>query len=422
MRLGSTGEALAQVQSILQTRFLDTSEHIEARMLEAFLLARSGETREAARVIAQVKDSLCDDVSANLECEVWFVDSAILFGSQRYEHSEKAAWNSVHADLDLRAKGVASDSLSVTPIATIKARALQIIGLIRASQERYHEHYRILREAIVMSKTSPYEDVYVTSNLYVTRSYYARDFGTISDIVEIELLPYHAWPDDFSELKFEIETCLASLYSLAGDNEALEQSLRRARSVTRSDVNRLSLMADEACFARQRRDRGILRSQLLSATKLADSIDWNTDIERYALLSFARELAFVDPLKAREYVELFEGLSSTVNPLIVVDRRTKADDDFSIALVLLANDETERAIKLLLDCFETWTSVGYRWHAAEAAIELAAIVDPKHFVDYALRESEPYPASWLRSRALEACTRLNQRSMSPVTVEMPRIM
>ncbi len=389
-------------------------------MLEAFLLARSGDTESASRLIARVKNDLTDDISANLECEIWLVDSAIHFGSQRYELSERAAWNSVHADLDLRAKGITVHVSSVTPIAMIKARALQMIGLIRASQERYHEHHRILREAIVMSKTSPFEDIFVTSNLYVTRSYYARDFGIISDIVEIELLPYHDWPDDFSELKFEINTCLAFLYSLAGENEASDKSLRLARSVTRSDVNRLSLLADEAYFARHRRDRGILKAQLISGITLADSIDWNSDFERYALVSFARELSFVDPTKAREYVELFEGLSSKINPLILADRRTKADDDFSIAIVSVANGDLDRAIDLLRDCFETWTSVGYRWHAAEAAFELAPLVEPKYFIDYALRETERYPASWLRSRALDVAARLGHRSISPIAADADR--
>ncbi len=394
--------AISLARALTQSSEIDSRDRVQAGVLLAFLLARAGDVEGGARAIGEAKTLLELDPTApaSLESEMWHGDATIRYAQGALAESERSAWNAVYADLELTYRP-ASLMPAVVPIQVTKARALQLIGLIRGTQERYHEQYRFLREAMTTLRSGPSPDLYLASFLQANRSFYARDFGILSEIIELEMVPHESWPGDLAELRIEITRSLAYLYALNGNDELAMHGFAAAAGYTKSKANRLLLISDEAFVSRHLPSPRILRAKLTEACTIADAVDWETsDSERYALHAFAQELAFVTPTRAMTYMSRFTELKSAANPLWVSDKRVDAEAYYSAGLVYLANNQRDQAVHALVAAFEIWRDVGFRWRATAVAIELAELTSSAGFASYTGREVAQYPNSWLARRAM----------------------
>lgn len=379
-------------------------DRIQAGIYLSFIRVRTGNTPAGAACIRESKKllALVELPAVTLEAELSLADAMILFTEDRIAESERAAWSAVYADLELGSRSPAIRP----PIASIqvtKARALLLIGIIRGAQERFHEQYRLLREAIVLLRQSPSQDLFLAASLQANRSYYARDLGMLSQIVELELVPHDSWANDLTELRLEIARSLGYLYALNGDDELAIDGFQKGAHYTQSDANRLLLVSDEAFVSRQLPSAQVLRGKLIGMCALADTIDWDSmGTERYALHAFAQELAFVNPSRAAAYIRRYNEVGPKTDPIHVSDRRAQAEAQYSAGIVALANNRSDHARDALGQAFEIWRDVGFRWRAAMAAIELAEATGIAGFASYAARETQQYPRSWL-ARRVAAC-------------------
>jgi len=399
-RLERPADAISLAQHLWNRVDVAVEDRVRVGTLLMFLLTRIGNVPAAASYIVTMKQMIreIEIVSVDVESELWLSEAVVLFAQDRLEDSERVAWHAVYADLDLRWRP-SPTIVSVSPITTTKARALALIGMIRATQERYHEQYRFLREAVAILRTAPSQDLYLISFLQANRSFYARDFGMLNEIIELELISSESWPDDFVELRVEVSRSLAHLYALNGDEELALAAFRQAASHARSATNKLLLTSDEAFFSRQLASPCILKSKLIESCELADKIDWESvGMERYALHALAQELAYVDPVRAGEYMLRYEGLQSETSPLSISGRRGRAEAAYAGGLIAIAGGRRNDGVASLLTAYEVWRDVGFRWRAAAAAIELANHTGSASFASYAAREAQQYPKSWLARR------------------------
>jgi len=403
-RLGETrgsDVAISQARELWTSSLVDLRDRVEAGILLSFLLARTGLMVEAESCIQKTKQFIGQaSIGPDLESELWHADAVVLFAQRRYAESERAAWNAIYADLELGHR-TSENGSTVVAIQTTKARAFQVLSLIRGTQERFHEQYRFLREAMTLLRTAPYADRYLTSVLQANRSFYARDLGMLSEIIELQLLPHDHGADDLAEFRVEITRSLGYLYALDGHDDRAIASFHDASTFTGSEANRLLLISDAAYISRQAVVPRLLKAELMDACQIADSIDWKSiDVERYALHAFAQELALVNPQRALGYMDQYLEPESESNPLVISDRRADAEAKYSVGVVAFANGQRDRGLDAFVSAYETWVSVGFRWRAAAAAIELADLPGHSAFASYAARESRQYPNSWLGRRAL----------------------
>jgi len=394
--------AIELARDLLASGDVELRDRIQAGILLSFLLARTGGVGAADRCIQETKQlARKTTMTLELESELWFGDAVVLFAQGRSHESERSAWNAIYADLEFGHCTSETNNL-MAPIQTTKARAFVVLGLIRASQERYHEQYRFLREAMVLLRTAPAKDLYLIGVLHANRSFYARDLGVLSEIVEFEALRHEPWPEDIAESRLEIARSLGYLYALKGDDGAAISSFREASNYTVSDANRLLLVSDEAYISRQRELPSILYENLAEGCRIADLIDWESiDVERYALHAFAQELSVIDSSRASAYMNHYLKLESRANPLDVSDKRALAEAQYSSGLVGLAAGRRDYGLDALAKAYEIWREVGFRWRATAAAIELADVSGNAGFASYAARESQQYPKSWLARRVLK---------------------
>jgi len=413
-RLGDTSDAAIAIElarELFASAVVTVPDRIQAGILLSFLLARTGAVKDAEHCIKETK-RLVDHttMTADLESELWLGDAVVLFAQDRHLECEQAAWNAIYADLEL-GHSASAKRFAVVPIQSTKARAFHILGLIRGSQERYHEQYRFLREAMILLRSAPSRDVYLVSVLQANRSFYARDFGMLNEIVELEVvLPHELWPKDVAKYRLEVARSLGYLYALKGYDQGAIDCFRDAFAGTTSAANRLLLLSDEAYISRQRESPHILVATLAEGCKIADGVAWESiDVERYALHAFAQELSFVNPSRATAYMEYYFRLESKTNPLRVYDKRAAAEAQYSMGLVAIAAGRRDLALDAFVKAYEIWREVGFRWRATAAAIELAGLSGSTGFGSYAERESQQYPNSWLARRV----SRLGSRA-SPV--------
>ncbi len=379
---------------------VSVEDRIQVGVYLSFILARTGDVAAAVDCIRDSKSLLARVWSApsTLESELSLAEAMILFMQGRVRDSERAAWNAIYADLEFEHR-LPAIRPPIASIQVTKARALLLLGIIRGTQERYHEQYRFLREAMVLLQQSPTEDLYMLASLQANRSYYARDLGMLSEIIELELVSHDSWPDDLTELRLEIARSLAYLHALDGDETKAIHGFQKAAKYTQSNANRLLLFSDEAFISRQLAMPVVLRSKLLEGCALADSIDWKlVGTQRYALHSFAQELAFVDASQAAMYIRRYNEVGPKTSPISVSDRRAQAEAQYSAGIVALANGRAEYGHDALVQAFEIWRDVGFRWRATAAAIELAESTGNVGFESYAAREIDQYPRSWLARR------------------------
>jgi len=399
-RLERTEDAIELAKTLWARVDVAGEARVRVGSLLAFLQTRVGEVDAAVKQIADVKRILrtIPTASADVESDAWLTEAVVQFAQQRLGESERSAWNSFYADLDLQLRP-STAAFAPAPITTTKGRALMLIGLIRASQERYHEQYRFLREAVTLLRTARVQDLYLISFLQANQSFYARDFGQLSEIVELELIVRDSWADDLVELRVEVTRSLAFLYALNGESDRAIATIRATALQSHSRTNKLLLLADEAFFSRQLRKPIVFGAELLDGCAVADAMEWETvGSSRYALHAFAQELAYVDPKRAASYMAAYDGLRSDTSPLSNSGRRGHADAMFSAGIVALANGSRDTGLASLYKAFEIWRDIGFRWQAAMTAIELAEQTGLASFAAYADREARNFRGSWLARR------------------------
>ena len=189
---------------------------------------------------------------------------------------------------------------------------------------------------------------------------------------------------------------------MRGDNLGAFRDLREASSLATTPTLALAATIDRVILAHGLNQSLTAKDELERCQDLATRIDWERikGDERAGLLFLAQALAPYRARAARTMLDRYQKLKGPISPaaLASVDRRLRADEVFTEGVVTQAEGKRDDAIRAFFAAFEIWNAIGYRWRAALAAIELAALTRDSRYAGYAAAEAAKRPASWLAER------------------------
>lgn len=390
-------------QSALELRAIGTTPSTEDDRTQASLLVAAAKTQqrdfdEAMRILRVARVAAFGSSNRALEAEYHYYLGLWHFSGNQLAAAESACDAAIHCDLEY---GFPVEIEYVIPIEISKSRALSLLGLIAGAREEYHRQARFFRQALERFEASGQRNDWTLAWLVMNLSYAARDLDLADDAKTLQALVRRPWSPDLAYPAFEVQRSLGWNAALAG---ALDEAVRRFDVALESAPTAAHELLVRAELGNVRREFFLVGDdgEVDRLFEAASAIDWEkTGEERSGLTFLAFEIARYDARRSRALLERYRSLTTKLEPrhLDSRDRRVVAFERLSEGAVLRAERRTADATRALLDAFEIWESVGYRWRAATAAIELAEITRSAFFADYARREASRRPASRLARRA-----------------------
>jgi hypothetical protein len=113
------------------------------------------------------------------------------------------------------------------------------------------------------------------------------------------------------------------------------------------------------------------------------------------------------PRDAETHLRRYRSTKEAVSHFLMArsDARWSAFEDYVEALIAAANGERQRAVELLERAFDFWVSVGYSWRATRATLKLYELTGERRHIEWAAREADAYPLSWIGEAVRRAAKR-----------------
>ena len=147
----------------------------------------------------------------------------------------------------------------------------------------------------------------------------------------------------------------------------------------------------------------MVAEEIEHAVEIANGFDWGraSGDSRDALLFLAQAAASIAPIDAREMVNRYIAIRKSIDITFAarLEPRARAEEAYTQGLVLRAEGRITASKERLEVAFETWTSIGYEWRAARAALELAELDAGEVFRVAVRQELFKRPASIFSGRA-----------------------
>lgn len=397
LRLGQPEAALSHLEVIdadLAHRSL-----AEAHMQRGAALMRVRRFDEAERSYDTARVFTLASACAATQAEFDYYATSRWFALGENEKAEESAFRV----LSIEPYPFESGEAYFVPLSHSRARAFEALGIIEARRERFHEQSAFVCRALgeLENEKTPdvFHELFLLQNLAVLVSDLALDAeaGLLRERLTRE------WPSETVGFRFTVLRSLGLLSAMRGDHIGALRDLRAAAEFAPTPVLRLAASLDRALLARELNQAIMAREEMDYAERLSAQIDWSATLgeDRFVLLLLAQALSERGSSKARRAMERYRGIKTKVPPNLLgpSDRRWQATEAFSEGLVLRAEKQDERASIFLGKAFDIWDSLGFQWHAARAALELAEIVkNEPRFIEYARREGQRRPNSWLAHR------------------------
>lgn len=396
LRLSQAEAALSAASTIDDD--LTHPARAEAHMQRGAALARlerfdeSERSYDTARVF--VIASACGALQAEFDSHL--AARSFMLGDDR------KAETSANAVLALEPYAFESDTSYFTPVAHSRARAFEILAFLEARRERYAEQSALLFRAIGELDCEKTADVWHELTLLNNLGFLIRDLDLDAEARLLRDRLSREWPPEAVGFRFNVLRSLGIASALRGDHIGALRDLRSAAESAPSPVLRLAATLDRAILARELHQAIMAREELDYAERLSSQIDWAGSLgeERHVLLLLAEALSYRSAAAARRALERYRGIRTKLAPTLLGahDRRWRADEAYAEASVFRAEGQIERASLFFGEAFGIWDAIGYRWRAALAALELAELSRDAKFAEYARREAEYRPNSWLAHR------------------------
>jgi hypothetical protein len=329
---------------------------------------------------------------------LWLTRNAELQAELEY-HEGVSAWSSrnlVAASQHARA-ALNDASLSV------HARALELLGAIAASSGNYLSQADYLERALTHIESFDERDVWVEAHILYNLSILVRELH-LASIVDrlgrrVESLP---WTDETAVPRFEALRHVAWCNALTGNHVKAFRLLRESAEIAPTIPWRILAFLDRSMLAREMGEILFAEDEMQGAEAIAEGFDWNTSSgdERLALLQLAELTARRAPERARHHIERYRAIKRKMSALHAfrADRRLRALECYAEATVARAHSENDRAILLLNEAFEIWSSIGYAWRGVVSSLLLYELTKEPRFRECASNNIQGFSASWITRR------------------------
>lgn len=274
----------------------------------------------------------------------------------------------------------ALDGVDMTPHPHLYGQWLYAKSWIAALRGDYREQLQWLRRAIAHIVETPVAyDVALLANATRSLVHLVREIaapGAFEFTVGVsESLP---WTADLEGERFLTFRGLAWAHALRGSHDKALQYAYFARDIAPSVRWVTACYADQAYLARMAGENASGNALLRHAVACARETDWTSPgEERVAILNLVELTADRDLSAANRLMEIYDAIPITLSPRLALarDSRMRAMEEYARGCIFAASGERHAAIELLASAYSAYSSIGYAWRAAAAALRLHAVTE-----------------------------------------------
>jgi tetratricopeptide (TPR) repeat protein len=402
VRSGAPSDALEIIDA---TDTADWNHRFSAELLILKVLAATsiGDHRIADEALVEAKSRLFGVGSAELASELAFYNALHYWAQGEYSLAIRSAESCLANDIAIPAWLVEETPSYPFTQGYWRARCLELIGIAHAAQEDYSKQATFLREAFVQYDASECDDMYIEAFMLSNLAVLVRDL----DMPELarfvrERFDSLRWNDSLLKFQYVIRESLAWCCSLSGDHLGGLREFRWSAEIAPSKPLKVLAVLNRAFISCELGENISSSEEIDYACRFASEVDWEqaAGTERIALLYLASAVAPSNASDARRFLDKYLGLKTPVLSLNMYsrDRRTRGLECIATAAVARAENQLDRATMLFKEAFEIWSSVGYEWRAASAALEIYTLTGEEFYLDVVAREAATRPQSWIARR------------------------
>lgn len=397
-RTGRPQEALAGLRSLENREDYSTEVALHAHLLESVAELALGNMAQS---------EACIQMAADLVARAGDADAPFQVKLYRAVH----AWaerDIVRAEMLARAAMASSNG-------TTYASAAQIVGFSAASRGQYLEQLSILENTLHQLDRLQHEDVWLEASILQNISGVIADFHLPAVARRLaERTESIDWTDETAVALYHILRALAYSRSFGSDALSAFDYLERAENVIPSEGWELVSRLDRVLFIDDFGGRRLLvdfdaEAEIRRAEEIANALDWThlPGEERLGLLMLAELLAERRPRDAEMHLQRYRSTKEAVSHFLMArsDARWSAYEDYVDGLIAAASGMKQRAVELIGRAFDFWVSVGYSWRATRATLKLYELTGERRHIEWASREADAYPLSWIGEAVRRAAKR-----------------
>jgi DNA-binding CsgD family transcriptional regulator len=233
----------------------------------------------------------------------------------------------------------------------------------------------------------------------------------------VETLP---WNEELETERFLTFRGLAWAYALRGFHEKAFQYAYFSRDIAPSASWVTASYCDQAYLARMAGEHRSADALLDHAVACAKETNWTSPgEERISLLNLVELVADRDPAMARAVMSIYEGIPEGVAPALAFahDARLSAMEEYAKGVTLAVSGDRPAAVECLSSAYATFSSIGYAWRAAAAALRIHVTTGEDAWLRYASEAVEAFThssvAEQIRQRAAATTVDPRVASLTP---------
>ena len=374
LRLGDAEAALSSLAGPFDQDF-KRSDRGEIALLQGAAFARLGKGDQGRDLLRDAFVYSVSSANPALEAEVEYYKGLAALGEDSLDDALAACHRGLEVAFGCR---TSSEIDSRIPLGHVISRIHELLAVIASSDGRYHDATRHARLSLSTHDACATHDVYIQSFALKNLAIAARDFDLTDEVLLLsQRVPALEWTQDVSGVEFATVEALGWCSALRGDSVNALRLFRRANTVASTIPEHVVVSVDRALLAREFGHRAMVAEEVEYAVRIANGFDWGQAAgdSRDALLFLAQVASATEPLHAREMVDRYAAITNSVDITFAarLEPRARAEEAYTQGLVLRAEGQITASKERLAVAFEIWTSIGYEWRAARAALELAEL-------------------------------------------------
>jgi DNA-binding CsgD family transcriptional regulator len=298
---------------------------------------------------------------------------------------------------DPEAMDAALGAVDVRELPQLHARRLFGASWAASLRGDYHKQLALLEEAVRRLQTPVAYDVTLLAAATRSLVHLVRELASPGSfefaIAATQSIP---WTDDLERERFLTFRGLAWAYALRGSHETALHYACSARDIAPSRMWVTACYADQAYLARMAREDSSSNALLRHAISCAKEIEWlSPGEERVAILNLVELASDRDVDDAKRLLEIYDGIVVGFAPRFALarDRRLRAMEEYARGTLLAASGDRANAVDLLESSYSIFTSIGYAWRAAAAALRLNAVTEEISWLRLAAEAVRGFPES-----------------------------